>query len=138
MTTWWQFMNQPKQSCVNISINILELIVFITHIWLYGRFYISEFTCFSSFPPNPIAIHRHISRKSCCDWRAIAIRGRCCEWGGTIFIALMGVISIAPSPRQLILHLHRYNILRSPRGTHSWVSRSKKMSRQEVAIFGLF
>lgn len=103
----------------------MELIVFITHIWLYGRFYISEFTCFLSFPPNPIAIYGHISRKSCCDWRAIANWGRCCEWGG-IFIALIGHNFYCTIPRQLILHLHHYNILRSPRGTQFWVSRSKK------------
>nr|DAZ00953.1 MAG TPA: hypothetical protein [Caudoviricetes sp.] len=56
---------------------------------MYGRFYISEFTCFSSFPrpllrymgtfrANPVAIGS-----------AIANRGRCCEWGG-IFIASIG------------------------------------------------
>lgn len=130
MTTWWQFMNQPKQSCVNISINILELIVFITHIWLYGRFYISEFTCFLSFPPTSVAIHGHISRKSCCTWRATANDGAHWRIWGSIFIALIGVISIAPSPRQFILHLHRYNILRFLKrfiwGTQFWVSRSKK------------
>lgn len=138
MTTWWQFMNQPKQSCVNISINILELIVFITHIWLYGRFYISEFTCFSSFPPTSVAIHGHVSRKSCCD-----CIGYCESWGplkntGHKFHCTHGCYFYCTIPRQFILHLHLYNILRFLWGTHSWVSRSKKMSRQEVAIFGLF
>lgn len=51
-------MNQPKQSCVNISVNIMELIVFITHIWLYGRFYISEFTCFFFFSPDLCCVPR--------------------------------------------------------------------------------
>ena len=125
MTTWWQFMNQPKQSCVNISINILELIVFITHIWLYGRFYISELNCFSSFPPTSVAIYVHVSRKSYCD-----CIGYCESWVllrmGWQFHCTHGCYFYCTLPRQLILHLHPYNILRSPRGTHSWVSRSKK------------
>ena len=67
--------------------------------WLYGRFYISEFTCFLSFPPpNPIAIYWHISCKSCCDWVAIAIRGRCCEWGGTKLCCVCSALFIAIYP----------------------------------------
>ena len=118
-------MNQPKQSCVNISINIMELIVFITHIWLYGRFYISEFTCFSFFSPD-----------LCCDiwarfvhfllqlYRLLRI-GALLRMGWQ-FHCTHGCYFYCTIPRQFILHLHRYNILRSPRGTHSWVSRSKK------------
>lgn len=125
MTTWWQFMNQPKQSCVNISINILELIVFITHIWLYGRFYISEFTCFSSFPPTSVAIYVHVSRKSCCDCIGYCELGALLRMGWH-FHCTHGCYFYCTIPRQFILHLHRYNILRSPRGTQFWVSRSKK------------
>lgn len=69
----WTNLNQ---FCANISTNIMELIVFITHIWLYGRFYISEFTCFSFFPPTPVAIHGHVSRNFCCD-----CIGYCESWG---------------------------------------------------------
>lgn len=90
---------------VSISLNLLVFLLFPQPMLRYTGI----------FHANPVAPR----------W-AIANWGRCCEWGGTIFIALMGVISIAPSPRQLILHLHRYNILRSPRGTQFWVSRSKK------------
>ena len=124
MTTWWQFMNQPKQSCVNISINIMELIVFITHIWLYGRFYISEFIFFF-FSPDP-----------CCDtWAINHIIFYCdcspCESGALLrmgwhFHCTHGCYFYCTLPRQLILHLHPYNILRFLWGTHSWVSRSKK------------
>lgn len=118
-------MNQPKQSCVNISINIMELIVFITHIWLYGRFYISGFTCFSSFPPISIAIHGHVSCKSYCDWR-----GYCESWGTLKntgqFLWTHRCYFYCTLPRQLILHLHLYNILRFLWGTQFWVSRSKK------------
>lgn len=119
----WTNLNQ---FCVNISANIMELIVFITHIWLYGRFYISEFTCFSSFPPTSVAFLGHVSRKSCCDWVATANDGGHWRILGTNFIALIGHNFYCTLPRQFILHLHRYNILRSPRGTQFWVSRSKK------------
>lgn len=119
-------MNQPKQSCVNISINILELIVFITHIWLYGRFYISEFTCFVSFSPDLCCVPRpRFTQFLLRLGRLLRIGWRCCEWGGS-FIALIWHNFYCTLPRQLILHLHHYNILRYPRGTHSWVSRSKK------------
>lgn len=97
--------------------NIMELIVFITHIWLYGRFYISEFTCFLSFPQTSVAIYVHVSRKSCCDWVATANHGDYWRIWGSIFIALIGRYFYCSLPSQLILHLHRYNILRSPRGT---------------------
>ena len=56
----WTNLNQ-------FCVNIMELIVFITHIWLYGRFYISEFTCFSSFPPTSVAFLVHVLRNFCCD-----------------------------------------------------------------------
>lgn len=91
----WTNLNQ---FCVNISANIMELIVFITHIWLYGRFYISEFTCFVSFPPTYVAFLGHVSRKSCCDWRAIAIMGRCCECGGTKLCCVCSALFIAIYP----------------------------------------
>lgn len=123
MTTWWQFMNQLKPI---LCVNIMELIVFITHIWLYGRFYISEFTFLFLFPPTSVAIHGHVLCKSCCD-----SVGHCEWWGcwnhrGQIFIALIGRIFYCTLPRQLTLHLHRYNILRFLWGTQFWVSRSKK------------
>lgn len=118
-------MNQPKQSCVNISINIMELIVFITHIWLYGTFlYLWIFvSCF--FSPD-----------LCCNIRArftqilLRLGGYCESWGllknTGQFHWTHGCYFYCTLPRQFILHLHHYNILRSPRGTHSWVSRSKK------------
>lgn len=119
----WTNLNQ---FCVNISVNIMELIVFITHIWLYGRFYISEFTCFSSFHPTSVAIHGHVSRKSYCDCIGYCDLVGYCEWCGQIFIAFIWHNFYCTIPSQFILHLHRYNILRSPRGTQFWVSRSKK------------
>ena len=128
----WTNLNQ-------FCVNIMELIVFITHIWLYGRFYISEFTCFVSFHTTSVAIYWHISRKSCCDCIG------CCEsWGqlknmGANFHCTHGRYFYCTLPRQFILHLHRYNILRSPRGTHSWVSRSKKCLVKEwqyLVFFG--
>lgn len=79
----WTNLNQ-------FCVNIMELIVFITHIWLYGRFYISEFTCFSSFPPTSVAIYVHVSRKSRCDWVATANHGGYWRIWGSIFIALIG------------------------------------------------
>lgn len=135
MTTWWQFMNQPKQSCVNI----MELIVFFAHIWLYGRFYISEFTCFISFPPNPIAIYGHISCKSCCDWVGYCELGALLRMGWHFFHCTHGCYFYCTLPRQFILHLYPYNILRFLWGTHSWVSRSKKCLVKEwqyLVFFG--
>ena len=79
----WTNLNQ-------FCVNIMELIVFITHIWLYGRFYISEFTCFASFPPTYVAFIGHVSRKSCCDWMATANYGGHWRIWGTIFIASIG------------------------------------------------
>ena len=80
---------------------------------------------FVSFPPTSVAIYVHVSRKSCCD-----CIGYCESWVllrmGWQFHCTHGCYFYCTLPRQLILHLHRYNILRSPRGTHSWVSRSKK------------
>lgn len=80
---------------------------------------------FSSFPPTSVAIHGHVSCKSCCDYI-----GYCESWGTLKnmgqFHWTHGCYFYCTLPRQLILHLHHYNILRSPRGTHSWVSRSKK------------
>lgn len=125
MTTWWQFMNQPKQSCVNISINIMELIVFITHIWLYGRFYISEFTCFVSFSPDPCCVPRLYIALFSVAIVALGFVG-VVESTGAKVVGHLGAKTYCTLPRQFILHLHHYNILRSPRGTHSWVSRSKK------------
>ena len=115
----WTNLNQ-------FCVNIMELIVFITHNWLYGRFYISEFTCFSFFSPD-----------LCCDTWArfvqILLRfGRLLRIGGVVAngvafsLCSYGVSLYCTIPRQFILHLHRYNILRSPRGTQFWVSRSKK------------
>ena len=68
---------------------------------------------------------------------AIGLVGAHWRIWGSIFIALIWHKFYCTIPRQFTLHLHRYNILRSPRGTQFWVSRSKKMSRQGVAIFGL-
>lgn len=124
MTTWWQFMNQPKQSCVNISINILGLIVFITHIWLYGRFYISEFTCFSFFSPNLCCDIR--ARKSYCDCIGYCDSGASENIGDIFYWAFRGTNSIAPSPVNLYC---TYTIIISSDFSevlNSWVSRSKK------------
>lgn len=101
---------------VSISLNLLVFLLFPRPLLRY----------MGTFRANPVAI-----------WSAIANWGRCCEWGG-IFIALIGRYFYCTIPRQFILHLHRYNILRFLWGTQFWVSRSKKMSRQGVAIFGLF
>lgn len=98
----WTNLNQ-------FCVNIMELIVFITHIWLYGRFYISEFTCFYSFHTN-----------LCCDPRLYI------ELFSIAIVAIGFVVAIEEYGAQILLHLHRYNILRSPRGTQFWVSRSKK------------
>lgn len=80
---------------------------------------------FSSFPPNSVALLGHVSCKFCCD-----CIGYCESWGllknTGQFHCTHGCYFYCTLPRQLILHLHPYNILRSPRGTHSWVSRSKK------------
>lgn len=79
----WTNLNQ-------FCVNIMELIVFITHIWLYGRFYISEFTCFSFFSPRPLLRYKatfHANPVAIVS--AIANWGRCCELGG-IFIAFIG------------------------------------------------
>ena len=119
----WTNLNQ---FCVNISDNIMELIVFITHIWLYGRFYISEFTCFLLFSPNLCCVPRLYIALFSVAIVAIGFVGDIESIGDIFYWTSMVIISIAPSPRQLILHLHCYNILRSPRGTQFWVSRSKK------------
>lgn len=90
----WTNLNQ---FCVNISDNIMELIVFITHIWLYGRFYISEFTFLFLFPrpllrymgtfrANPVAI-----------WSAIANWGVVANGAAKFSLRSYGIISIAPS-----------------------------------------
>lgn len=114
----WTNLNQ-------FCVNIMELIVFITHIWLYGRFYISEFTCFSSFPQPLLRYNATFRSNPVAIWSAIANWGRCCEWGG-IFIAFIWRYLYCTIPRQFTLHLHRYNILRFLWGTQFWVSRSKK------------
>ena len=126
MTTWWQFMNQPKQSCVNISINIMELIVFITHIWLYGRFYISEFTCFLSFPPTSVAIYVHVSRKSCCDCIGYCELGALLRMGWQFHWTYRAQILLQPT--QSIKYCTYTIIISSDfsEELNSWVSRSKK------------
>lgn len=118
----WTNLNQ---FCVNISANIMELIVFITHIWLYGRFYISEFTCFCFFSPDLCCVSRHVLCKSCCDCIGYCELGALLRMGWQ-FHCTHRCYFYCTIPSQFILHLHRYNILGSPRGTHSWVSRSKK------------
>lgn len=115
----WTNLNQ-------FCVNIMELIVFITHIWLYGRFYISEFTCFSFFSPDLCCVTRLYIALFSVAIVAIGF-GVAIETIGDIFYwTYRGVIFYCTLPRQFILHLHRYNILRSPRGTQFWVSRSKK------------
>ena len=104
----WTNLNQ---FCVNISINIMELIVFITHIWLYGRFYISEFTCFLSFPPNPCCVPRLYIALFSIAIVALGFVGAI-ESIGDISIGPLGAKTYCTIPRQFILHLHRYNILR--------------------------
>ena len=72
-STWWQFMNQPKQSCVNI----MELIVYYAYMTVWTFLYLWIYL-FSFFSPN-----------LCCDIRAhftqILLRlGGYCEWWGTL------------------------------------------------------
>ena len=62
---------------VSISLNLLVFLIFPRPLLRY----------MGTFRANPVAI-----------WSAIAIRGRCCEWGGTIFIAFIG--------RNFLLHPH--------------------------------
>lgn len=124
MTTLWQFMNQLKPI---LCVNIMELIVFIAHIWLYGTFLYLWIYLFFFFSPD-----------LCCDTWArfvqILLRfGRLLRFGGVVANGVAqfslhpyGVIFYCTIPRQFILHLHRYNILRFLWGTQFWVSRSKK------------
>ena len=87
----WTNLNQ-------FCVNIMELIVFITHIWLYGRFYISEFICFSSFPPTSVAFLGTFHAISVAIGSALANRGRCCEWGGTKLCCVCSALFIAIYP----------------------------------------
>ena len=114
----WTNLNQ-------FCVNIMELIVFITHIWLYGRFYISEFTCFSSFPPTSVAFLGTFHANPVAIV-ALGFGGAIETIGDIFYWTSRGINFYCTLPRKLILHLHRYNILRSPRGTQFWVSRSKK------------
>ena len=123
MTTWWQFMNQLKPI---LCVNIMELIVFITHIWLYGRFYIYEFTCFSFFSPDLCCVTRLYIALFSVAIVALGFGGAIETIGDIFYWTSRGINFYCTLPRQFILHLHRYNILRSPRGTQFWVSRSKK------------
>ena len=134
MTTLWQFMNQLKPIlCKHYGTYRVYYAYLIVWTFLYLWIYLFFF-----FSPD-----------LCCDTWArfvqILLRfGRLLRIGGVVAngvafsLRSYGVSLYCTIPRQFILHLHRYNILRSPRGTQCWVSRSKKMSRQGVAIFGLF
>ena len=72
----------------------------------------------------------------CCDIRPrftqilLRLGGYCESWGllknTGQFHWTHGCYFYCTIPRQLILHLHRYNILRFLWGTQFWVSRSKK------------
>ena len=123
MTTLWQFMNQLKPIlCKHYGtyrVYYAYLIVWtFLYLWIYLFFFLFPrplLRYMGTFRANPVAIRS-----------AIAIRGRCCEWGGTIFIAFIGRYFYCTLTRQFILHLHRYNILRFLWGTQFWVSRSKK------------
>lgn len=89
---------------VSISLNLLVFLLFPRPLLRY----------MATFHANPVAIVSANANHGG-HWR---IRGS--------FIALIWHKFYCTIPRQLILHLHRYNILRSPRGTQFWVSRSKK------------
>lgn len=118
----WTNLNQ-------FCVNIMELIVFITHIWLYGRFYISGFTCFCFFSPNLCCVPRLYIALFSIAIVAFGFGGAIEEYGA-VSLHLYGIIFYCTIPRQLILHLHPYNILRFLKrfiwGTQFWVSRSKK------------
>ena len=99
------------------------------YLWIYLFFF---------FSPTSVAFIGHVSCKSCCDWRAIANDGGHWRIRGS-FIALIGRIFYCTLPRQFILHLYRYNILRFLWGTQFWVSRSKKCLVKEwqyLVFFG--
>lgn len=78
----WTNLNQ-------FCVNIMELIVFITHIWLYGRFYISEFTCFFFFSPELCCVSRLYIALFSVAIVALGFVGAV-ESTGDIFIALIG------------------------------------------------
>ena len=119
-STWWQFMNQPKQSCVNI----MELIVYYAYMTVWTFLYLWIYLFLFLFP------------NLCCVPRAyfmqilLRLEGYC-EWWGCwnhrgYFHCTHGCYFYCTLPRQFILHLHPYNILRFLWGTQFWVSRSKK------------
>lgn len=130
----WTNLNQ-------FCVNIMELIVFITHIWLYGTFLYLWIYLFCFLSPNLYCVPRLYIALFSIAIVALGFVGAVGKWGGS-FIALIGHnFLLNPPPRQFILHLHPYNILRSPRGTHSWVSRSKKClvrKWQYLVFFGYF
>ena len=78
----WTNLNQ-------FCVNIMELIVFITHIWLYGTFLYLWIYLFCFFSPRPLLRYKatfHANPVAIVS--ATANWGRCCEWGG-IFIAFI-------------------------------------------------
>ena len=90
----WTNLNQ-------FCVNIMELIVFITHIWLYGRFYISEFTCFSFFSPYLCCYIRVYLRICHCDCRGYCVPRGYWKHRGYFLLELYGLKPIAPSPVNL-------------------------------------
>lgn len=121
MTTW-QFMNQPKPILckhygtyrvyyaylivwyVSISLNLLVFLLFPQPLLRY----------IGIFHANPVALGG-----------LLRMMGHIEEYGAD-FVASIGHKFYCTLPRQFILHLHPYNILRFLWGTQFWVSRSKK------------
>lgn len=137
MTTWWQFMNQLKPIlCKHYGTYRVYYAYLIVWTFLYLWIYLFLFL----FPPTSVAFLGHVLRNFCCDWMAIAILGRCCELGCTIFIAFIW--------RNFLLHpppsikYCTYTIIISSGITealNSWVSRSKKCpvkERQYLVFLG--
>ena len=93
-STWWQFMNQPKQSCVNI----MELIVYYAYMTVWTFLYLWIFLFSSSFP-RPLLRYMGTFRANPVAPRwAIANWGRCCEWGGTKLCCVCSALFIAIYP----------------------------------------
>lgn len=105
----WTNLNQ-------FCVNIMELIVYYAYMTVWYVSISLNLLVFSSFSPTSVAFLGHISCKSCCTWRATANHGGYWRiWGS--FIASIGRKFYWTLPRQFILHLHLYNILRFLWGT---------------------
>lgn len=122
MTTWWQFMNQLKPILCKHYGTYRVYYAYVT-VWAFLYLWIYLF-CF--FSPNLCCVPRLYIALFSVAIVALGFGGDIETIGDIFYWTYRGTIFYCTIPRQLILHLHRYNILRSPRGTQFWVSRSKK------------